>query len=78
MSDGDGRSSEVAAAADPKLAQLDDPIVGTDVKVWDANTGQGARGARAMPEPKAPTPAAAAKHRLTHLPCLLVPNLRRE
>ena len=58
----------VADAADHKLAQLDEPIVGTTVKTWDDVTGPGARPARLLPSPKAPTPAAWRLHRATHLP----------
>ena len=58
----------VEDAADPKLAQLGDPIVGRAVKTWDDATGEGARSARPLPSPKAPTQAAWNLHRLTHLP----------
>ena len=55
-------------AADAKLAQLDEPIVGSEVVTWQEGKGPGAREARPLPAPKAPTSAAWEKHKLTHLP----------
>ena len=62
------RDAEVADAADPAHAQLDEPIVGVEVVSWDKDTGAGARSARPLPAPKAPSAAAWAKHKLTHVP----------
>ena len=60
--------AEVVDAADPAHAQLDEPIVGAEVVTWDQSSGAGARPARPMPTPKAPSAAAWARHRLTHMP----------
>ena len=59
---------EVVDAADPKLAQLDDPIVGIELVTWDKDLGAGAKPARDLPPPKAPSAAALARHRLKHMP----------
>ena len=55
-------------AADPALAKLDEPIMGSDATVWDKAAGTGAREAKQLPVPKAPSAAVWAKHRLSHLP----------
>ena len=54
--------------ADPSRAQVGEPIVGVETEIWSPETGPAARSARPLPSPKAPTPAAVARHRLTHLP----------
>ena len=46
---------------------LGKPIVGIEVVTHD-HRGQGALAAKPLPAPKAPTPAARARHNLTHLP----------
>ena len=58
----------VADAADPALAQLDEPIVGTEAIMWDKEQGAGARAARPLPPPKAPSAAAWARHKLGRMP----------
>ena len=64
----EGDDSVVVDAADQRLAQLDEPIVGKSIRTWDDASGAGARQAKPLPSPKAPTPAAWRQHRLTHLP----------
>ena len=61
-------SDEVVDAANPAHAQLDEPIVGTEVVMWDKDNGAGAKQARPLPPPKAPSAAAWARHKLTHMP----------
>ena len=66
-----GQGGQVAGAepvVDPSHAQLDEPIVGTEAVMWDKDQGAGARAARALPPPKAPSAAAWARHKLTHMP----------
>ena len=49
------------------VAELGDPIVGTEVVTLDAR-GPGALAATPLPSPKEPTPAARERHNLTHVP----------
>ena len=64
---------QAAEAADVEVrnirdsAVLSEPIVGVDKVVLDER-GQGALSPRMLPAPKEPTPAARAKHNLTHMP----------
>ena len=61
-------AAPVVDAADPSHAQLDEPIVCTELIIWDKDGGSGARPARPLPPPKAPSAAAWARHKLTHMP----------
>ena len=54
--------------ADPRMAKLDEPIVGIESTTWEEDKGSGAQSARPLPEPNAPSAAEWARHRLTHLP----------
>ena len=61
--EGEGVEEEI----DLRLAMLDDPIVGVEQVVWDQH-GPGALKPRALPTPKAMSPAEKEEHDLTHLP----------
>ena len=54
--------------ADPKMALMEDPIVGIDRVVYDESTGPGALAARPLASPRSLSASKRAVHDLTHLP----------
>ena len=74
MAGDDGQAApviEVDDAANPAHAQLNEPIVGTEMVPWDDKTGPGGKLVKPLPSVKSPTHAMWAKHRLARLPYCL-------
>ena len=61
------QADEEPVADIQKHAVAGEPIVGVEVVTYDQR-GPGAIAAKPLPAPKAPTPAARARHNLSHLP----------